>query len=47
MSMPLAINGVGRIGRALIRRIAARDDLRLVAVNDLAPADQLARMIRP
>ncbi len=43
--MPQAINGDGRIGRALIRRIAARDDLRLVAVNDLAPADQLARMI--
>ena len=43
--MPLAINGVGRIGRALIRRIAERDDLRLVAVNDLAPAEQLARTI--
>jgi glyceraldehyde 3-phosphate dehydrogenase len=45
MSYPVAINGVGRIGRALIRQIAARQDLRLAAVNDLAPVERLARLL--
>ncbi len=45
MSLRFAINGVGRIGRALIRVAAQRPGLDLVAVNDLASADQLARLL--
>ena len=49
MTLPrIAINGFGRIGRA-IGRIAARDASRpfeWVAVNDLAPADELAYLTR-
>ncbi len=45
MSLPFAINGLGRIGRALLRIARARPDLELVAVNDLASAAQLAPLI--
>ena len=44
-SVRFAINGLGRIGRALARIAAEREGLELVAVNDLAPADQLARLL--
>ena len=41
----IAINGFGRIGRCLFR--AARgSDLEVVAINDLAPPDQLAYLLR-
>ena len=45
MSTPFALNGVGRIGRALLRTATQRPDLELVAVNDLAPAPQLANLL--
>ena len=45
MSIRFAINGVGRIGRALIRVASQRPGLRLVAINDLASAEQLARLL--
>ena len=45
MQTPFAINGLGRIGRALLRIAAERPELRLVAVNDLAPAAELARLV--
>ena len=45
MSTPFAINGLGRIGRALLRIALDRPALRLVAVNDVAGADQLSRLI--
>ena len=45
--MPLryAINGLGRVGRALLRAARGRPDLELVAINDLVPASILARLI--
>lgn len=45
--MPLryAINGLGRVGRALVRAARGRPDLLLVAINDLVPAPILARLI--
>lgn len=46
MSLPVAINGVGRIGRALIRQLTGRDDLHLVAANDTVPVEQIARLLR-
>lgn len=45
MSIRFAINGVGRIGRALIRVVSQRPDLELVAINDLASAQQLASLL--
>lgn len=45
MSIRFAINGVGRIGRALIRITSQRPRLQLVAVNDLADARSLAALL--
>jgi len=45
MRTRFAINGVGRIGRALIRTAGQRPDLELVALNDLAPVDQIAHLL--
>lgn len=42
----VAINGLGRIGRALLKVILESDDMNLVAVNDLVPADNLAYLLR-
>ncbi len=42
----VAINGLGRIGRALLRLAVQRGDFRVVAVNDLAPLSQLLPLIR-
>lgn len=41
-----AINGLGRIGRATLKIILDRDDIELVAVNDLVPASNLAYLLR-
>ncbi|MFN7960149.1 MAG: type I glyceraldehyde-3-phosphate dehydrogenase [Thermoanaerobaculia bacterium] len=40
-----AINGLGRIGRALVRIARERPELELVAVNDQADAPVLARLL--
>jgi glyceraldehyde 3-phosphate dehydrogenase len=45
MPVPFAINGLGRIGRALLRIARGRPGLRLVAVNDQADAPTLARLL--
>ncbi len=46
--MKVAINGFGRIGRAVYRIIAERgpSDLEIVAVNDLAADDKLAHLLK-
>jgi glyceraldehyde 3-phosphate dehydrogenase len=46
MSARVAINGMGRIGRALFRLIAGQDSLELVAVNDLMPPENLEYLLR-
>ena len=46
MSIRVGINGLGRIGRALLRRAAEGDDLEVVAVNDIADVDSLRRLLR-
>ncbi len=47
MATKVAINGFGRIGRAVARIIAERDgDLDLVAINDLADAKSLAHLFK-
>lgn len=42
----VAINGLGRIGRAALKVLLTHDDLDLVAVNDIAPIDNLAYLLR-
>ncbi len=42
----VGINGFGRIGRMVFRAAAARDDLEVVAINDLIDADYLAYMLK-
>ncbi len=47
MSTRVAINGFGRIGRAVLRSAIERNaDLDIVAVNDVADADALAHLLR-
>ncbi|MHC4743119.1 MAG: type I glyceraldehyde-3-phosphate dehydrogenase [Planctomycetota bacterium] len=47
MSTKVAINGFGRIGRAIARIIMARQgELELVAINDLADAKSLAHLFK-
>ena len=42
----VAINGFGRIGRSVFRILAERDDIEVVAINDLFDNDQLAYLLR-
>jgi len=46
MALKVAINGFGRIGRCVMRVIAGRSDIEVVAINDLAPAEELAYLMR-
>ncbi|RYB88414.1 type I glyceraldehyde-3-phosphate dehydrogenase [Nocardioides glacieisoli] len=46
MSIRVGINGMGRVGRALLRRAAQTDDLEVVAVNDLMGISMLATLLR-
>ncbi len=42
----VAINGFGRIGRAFVRQAYGRDDLEVVAVNDLGSLESLAYLLK-
>jgi glyceraldehyde 3-phosphate dehydrogenase len=42
----VAINGLGRIGRAALKILSDTDGLEVVAVNDLIPTDNLAYLLR-
>lgn len=42
----VGINGFGRIGRMVFRAAAQRDDLQIVAINDLLDVDYLAYMLK-
>ena len=47
MATRVAINGFGRIGRAVFRAAHERElELEFVAINDLAPSDQLEYLLR-
>jgi glyceraldehyde 3-phosphate dehydrogenase len=43
--MRVAINGLGRIGRATFKILAKNPELEVVAINDLTPADNLAYLL--
>jgi glyceraldehyde 3-phosphate dehydrogenase len=42
----VAINGLGRIGRATLKIVLDNPALRLTAVNDILPADNLAYLLK-
>lgn len=46
MTLRIAINGFGRIGRLTYRLLSKRTDVEVVAVNDLVPADNLAYLLK-
>lgn len=46
MAINVAINGFGRIGRLVFRTMAARSDLKIVAINDIVPADNLGYLLK-
>ncbi len=48
MSVKVAINGFGRIGRNILRAIieSGRNDLQVVAINDLGPVETNAHLLR-
>jgi glyceraldehyde-3-phosphate dehydrogenase/erythrose-4-phosphate dehydrogenase len=42
----IAINGLGRIGRAALKILEGLSGAKVVAVNDLVPPDNLAYLLR-
>jgi glyceraldehyde 3-phosphate dehydrogenase len=42
----VAINGFGRIGRITLRQILKRNDIEVIAINDLAPVENLAHLFK-
>jgi glyceraldehyde 3-phosphate dehydrogenase len=48
MTVKVAINGFGRIGRNILRAIveSGRNDIEVVAINDLAPVETNAHLLR-
>src|SRR4029079_18320958 len=46
MSITVAINGLGRIGRAMLKLVLDEPGLELVAVNDLIEVENLAYLLR-
>ncbi|MDD5716386.1 MAG: type I glyceraldehyde-3-phosphate dehydrogenase [Sulfuricurvum sp.] len=46
MTLKVAINGFGRIGRCVTRLIAERSDIELVAINDMASLDMILYLLQ-
>lgn len=46
MSINIAINGFGRIGRLVFRNALLHKDFNIVAINDIVPADNLAYLLK-
>jgi len=48
MTIRVALNGYGRIGRCILRALyeSGRDDLKIVAINDLAPLESCIHLTR-
>ena len=46
MALKIAINGFGRIGRCVARIAASRDDVEIVAINDMASMDMMLYLLR-
>ncbi|MEO1954567.1 MAG: type I glyceraldehyde-3-phosphate dehydrogenase [Campylobacterales bacterium] len=46
MALKIAINGFGRIGRCVARIAAKRDDVEVVAINDMASMDMMLYLLK-
>ena len=46
MALKIAINGFGRIGRCVARIAATREDVEVVAINDMASMDMMLYLLR-
>lgn len=46
MALKIAINGFGRIGRCVARIAANRDDIEVVAINDMASMDMMLYLLK-
>jgi len=46
MTLKIAINGFGRIGRCVARIAATRDDVEIVAINDMASMDMMLYLLK-
>jgi glyceraldehyde 3-phosphate dehydrogenase len=46
MALKIAINGFGRIGRCVARIAANRDDIEIVAINDMASMDMMLYLLK-
>ena len=46
MALKIAINGFGRIGRCVTRIASKRDDIEIVAINDLASIDMMVYLLQ-
>ena len=46
MTLKIAINGFGRIGRCVARIAATRDDVEIVAINDMATMDMMLYLLK-
>ena len=46
MALKIAINGFGRIGRCVARIAAVRDDVEIVAINDMASMDMMLYLLK-
>lgn len=44
--MRIAINGMGRIGRLLFKRLINRNDIQIIAVNDIMPLENLVYLMK-
>lgn len=46
MALKIAINGFGRIGRCVARIAATREDVEIVAINDMASMDMMLYLLK-
>jgi len=46
MALKVAINGFGRIGRCVTRIASTRDDIEIVAINDMAKIDMMLYLLK-
>lgn len=46
MTTRVGLNGFGRIGRLVFRHLQTEDDIEVVAINDIAPLDNLVYLLR-
>lgn len=46
MTTRVGLNGFGRIGRLVLRHLQTEDEIEVAAINDIAPLDNLAYLLR-